>query len=153
VYNWLFIPFIDDFGFLNVFRYITVRIGLSALTAMVITLALGPWVIRKLQALKYGQEIQKDSQALYDIHKKKQGTPTMGGILFVGASFLATLLWGNLSETYVVISLVGILLFGLVGFIDDYQKIRFRQNKGLSAWQKFLAQSILALCLGLYLLK
>jgi phospho-N-acetylmuramoyl-pentapeptide-transferase len=146
-------PLIDSFSFLNVFRYITFRIGLSALTAMLITLILGPWVIRKLKEFKLGQEIRKDDSAkLHELHKKKQGTPTMGGILFVLSVVSSTLIWGDLSKSYVWIAILGILFFGMIGFVDDFLKIKKKQSKGLSAKHKFLFQTILALSLGYYLM-
>ncbi len=144
----------DQFHFLNVFRYITFRMGLAALTAMVLTFIFGPWVIRKLRALKMGAEIRpKENFPLYEQHKAKQGTPTMGGVMFVGSVVVSSILWADITHPYVLIAILGIVLFGLIGFVDDYAKIHGKQAQGLSAKQKFFAQALLAVGLGIYLMQ
>ncbi|MBN2144459.1 MAG: phospho-N-acetylmuramoyl-pentapeptide-transferase [Candidatus Aureabacteria bacterium] len=155
MYKYLFLPWIDHFFAFNVFRYITFRMGLAALTAMVVTILVGPYVIRKLYSLKMGQEIRNKDECppLHALHKNKQGTPTMGGLLFVFSVLAGTFLWGDLSHPYIWISSAGIFLFGAIGFVDDYLKIKKKRSQGLSPRQKFVAQAILALLLGFYLLK
>jgi phospho-N-acetylmuramoyl-pentapeptide-transferase len=122
---------------------------------MLLTIIAGPWVIRKLYALKIGQEIRNKDECppLHALHKNKQGTPTMGGILFVCSVLAGTLLWADITHPYIIISTLGIVFFGAIGFVDDYLKIRKKRSKGLSAKQKFLSQAILALGLGIYLVK
>ncbi len=154
MYKFLFLPFMDHFHFLNVFRYITFRMGLSALTAMMLTFVFGPWVIRKLRAWKMGAEIRsKENFPVYEQHKGKQGTPTMGGVMFVGAVVASSILWADITHPYVIIAILGIVLFGLIGFVDDYAKFQKKQSKGLTAKQKFLAQALIAVGLGTYLMK
>jgi phospho-N-acetylmuramoyl-pentapeptide-transferase len=153
MYKFIFLPFIKDFHFLNVFQYITFRMGLSALTAMILTFIFGPWVIRKLRAWKMGAEIRSEKFfPVYEQHKGKQGTPTMGGILFVGSVVVSSLLWADITHPYVLIAILGIVLFGLIGFVDDYAKFHKKKSQGLSAKQKFLAQALLSLGLGIYLM-
>ena len=155
MYKFLILPLIPHAGFLNVFKYITFRIGLSALTAMVISLILGPWVIRKLKELKYGEQVRKEetSKVLHDLHKGKQGTPTMGGILFTFSVVISTVFWADITHPYILIALSGILLFGLIGFVDDYTKITRKRSLGLTARQKFLTQAFFALAIGFYLIQ
>ena len=155
MYKFFILPFITHAGFLNVFKYITFRVGLAALTAMLISLFLGPWVIRKLRELKYGEQVRKEetSKTLHDLHKGKQGTPTMGGILFTFSVVISTIIWADITHPYILIALSGILLFGLIGFVDDYTKITKKRSLGLTARQKFLTQALFAMGIGFYLLK
>ncbi len=133
----------------RVFGYITTRVALSSLTALVLSLALGPWMIRKLRELAYGQHIREDGPKS---HQKKSGTPTMGGILIVISIVVPTLLWADLTNEYVWIALLGLVGFGIIGFIDDYRKIAKRRNLGLTARQKVLGQVFCAMLVGFLLL-
>ncbi|HXR78212.1 MAG TPA: phospho-N-acetylmuramoyl-pentapeptide-transferase [Bryobacteraceae bacterium] len=133
----------------RVFGYITTRVALSSLTALVLSLALGPWMIRKLRELAYGQHIREDGPKS---HQKKSGTPTMGGILIVISIVVPTLLWADLTNEYVWIALLGLVGFGIIGFIDDYRKIAKRRNLGLTARQKVLGQVLCAMLVGFLLL-
>jgi phospho-N-acetylmuramoyl-pentapeptide-transferase len=130
------------FHALNVFRYITVRTALASLTALLITLVLGPWVIRQLRELQIGQFIREEGPKS---HQSKAGTPTMGGVLIVGSTIIPTLLWGDLENSYVWLAVFTMLVFGMIGFVDDYSKVAKKRNLGLSGAHKFTLQ-ILASC-------
>jgi phospho-N-acetylmuramoyl-pentapeptide-transferase len=147
---WLFSQFLHTYvPAFRVFGYITTRVALSSLTALVLALALGPWMIRKLHELAYGQHIREDGPKS---HQKKSGTPTMGGILIVISIVVPTLLWADLTNEYVWIALLGLVGFGAIGFIDDYRKIAKRRNLGLTARQKLLGQVLCAMLVGFLLL-
>src|SRR3954454_21909794 len=111
----------------NVFRYVTVRTALASLTAMALSLALGPWMIRKLQQLSFGQHIREEGPKS---HQKKAGTPTMGGLLIITSTVVPTLLWVDLRNQYAWIALLGLVAFGGIGFIDDYAKVAKKRNLG-----------------------
>ena len=130
------------FHALNVFRYITVRTALASLTALMITLVLGPWVIRRLSELQIGQFIREEGPKS---HQAKAGTPTMGGVLIVGSTVIPTLLWGDLENDYVWLAVLTMLVFGVIGFIDDYSKVMKKRNLGLTGKRKF-AMQIVASC-------
>ncbi|CAM2065992.1 phospho-N-acetylmuramoyl-pentapeptide-transferase [Sulfidibacter corallicola] len=131
----LLAPYAELSSLFNIFRYITVRSALSGSTAFLLCLMLGPMVIRKLQAMSIGQEIREEGP---QSHKKKAGTPTMGGVLILTAVLLSTLLWADLDNNMIWIQMIATLGFGLVGFIDDLSKILKRRNLGLTAKRKFL---------------
>ena len=131
------------FHALNVFRYITVRTALASITALLITLVLGPWVIGRLRDLQIGQFIREEGPKS---HQSKAGTPTMGGVLIVGSTIVPTLLWGDLENEYVWLAVFTMLVFGVVGFIDDYAKVAKRRNLGLTTKRKF-AMQVLASCI------
>jgi phospho-N-acetylmuramoyl-pentapeptide-transferase len=133
----------------RVFGYITTRVVLASLTALALALALGPWMIRKLRELSFGQHIREDGP---QSHYKKAGTPTMGGLLIVTAIVIPTLLWGDLRNQYLWLALLGLLCFGAIGFVDDYAKITKKTNLGLTAWEKFLLQVFCAMVIGFLLL-
>ncbi len=145
---WLLVPLKSVSIFFNVFRYITVRTALAWLTALLLGLLLGPLVIRWIKRRQWGQEIRSDGPAS---HLSKKGTPSMGGILIIGATVLPTLLWGNLSNAYVWLALGSMVLFGLIGLWDDLLKIRRKNSKGLEARQKLALQVFLAAVIGLVL--
>jgi phospho-N-acetylmuramoyl-pentapeptide-transferase len=131
------------FHALNVFRYITVRTALASLTALLITLVLGPWVIQRLRDMQIGQFIREEGPKS---HQSKAGTPTMGGVLVVGSTVVPTLLWGDFENAYVWIAVFTMLVFGAIGFIDDYKKVVKKQNLGLTGKLKFSLQ-VLASCI------
>ena len=110
---------------LNVFRYITVRTAYASLTALFLGLLLGPWVIRTLRELQIGQFIREEGP---ERHQIKAGTPTMGGVLIVIATAVPTLLWADLTSTYVLLALVAMLGFAAIGFADDYSKVMRKHN-------------------------
>jgi phospho-N-acetylmuramoyl-pentapeptide-transferase len=144
----LLYPLHEVMSALNVFRYITFRSAMAALTAMVISFGLGGFFIRKLRELQWGQEIREEGPAE---HRAKQGTPTMGGILIITAVILPVLLWADLKNLFVWIVIFSTLAFGLVGFVDDYLKIHRKQSMGLTTRQKFAAQTVIAVGIGVAL--
>ena len=126
----------------NVFSYLTTRAILSALTALVLSFAVGPVLIQKLTLQKIGQQIREVGP---ESHLPKAGTPTMGGALILLAIAVATLLWANLSNRFVWIALLATLFFGVIGFVDDYKKLVVKNSKGLSASSKLFWQIVGAL--------
>jgi phospho-N-acetylmuramoyl-pentapeptide-transferase len=137
------------FSPLNVFRYITVRTVYASLTAMFLALVFGPWLIRRLVALQIGQFIREEGP---EAHKKKAGTPTMGGVLIVLSTAVPTLLWADLTNPFVLLALFALLGFAAIGFMDDYAKVTKRQNLGLTARRKLLLQVLVSLVVGVGLL-
>ncbi len=132
----------------NVFSYITLRTMLAVLTAMVISFIIGPTMIRKLTAYKIGQSVRDDGP---QTHLVKAGTPTMGGALILMSIVLTTLLWADLSNRYIWVVLLTTLGFGVIGWIDDYRKVVYRNPKGLPASVKFFWQSVIAIAVAVYL--
>src|SRR5271165_2070969 len=126
----------------RVFQYTTFRTAFAALTSLFLCLTLGPWLIAKLREFQIGQYIREEGPKS---HMKKAGTPTMGGILIIISIVVPTLLWANLRNPYVWIALFGMVSFGVIGFFDDYAKIRGKQNKGLTVREKFGFQVVAAL--------
>jgi len=122
-----------------VFQYLTVRAILGVLTALGISLLLGPWFIRRLTELRIGQSVRNDGP---QSHLSKSGTPTMGGALILSAIFISTLLWADLSNRYVWAVLIVTAIFGAVGWVDDYRKVAKRDSRGLPARWKYFWQSI-----------
>jgi phospho-N-acetylmuramoyl-pentapeptide-transferase len=137
-----------DVRLFNVFNYITLRAVLACLTALAVSLILGPYVIRKLTAYKIGQAVRDDGPRS---HLTKAGTPTMGGALILVSIVVTTLLWGDLSNRFVWVVLLVTLAFGTVGWIDDYRKVVYRNPKGLSAKAKFAWQAAIGLAAAVYL--
>src|SRR5215471_16403009 len=126
---------------LNVFQYITFRTAYASITALLISLVLGPWLIARLRSFQIGQHIREEGP---QSHKKKAGTPTMGGLLIVVSIVVPTLLCANLANPYVWIALFGLLSFGAIGFWDDYTKVRRMRNLGLTARRKMGLQIVAA---------
>ncbi len=137
-----------DVRLFNVFNYITLRAVLACLTALAISLMLGPYVIRKLTAYKIGQAVRADGP---QTHLTKAGTPTMGGALILLSIGITMLLWGDLKNRFMWAVLLVTLAFGVVGWVDDYRKVVRRNPKGLSARAKFLWQSLIGLAAAIYL--
>jgi phospho-N-acetylmuramoyl-pentapeptide-transferase len=127
---------------LNVIQYVTFRTAWATITALLISLLFGGKVIKKLSALKVGQEIREE---LSHEHQAKKGTPTMGGVLILVAVFLSTMLWARLDSLYLWLALGATVSFGVIGFGDDYIKIVKKRSLGLTGWQKILGQLITAL--------
>jgi phospho-N-acetylmuramoyl-pentapeptide-transferase len=147
---WLFYEkLFHHFTPFRVFQYTTFRTAAAALTSLFLCLALGPWLIRKLREFQIGQYIREDGPKS---HMKKAGTPTMGGILIIISIVIPTLLWANLTNPYVWIAMFSLVSFGLIGFWDDYAKVRRRQNLGLTVKQKFGLQLVAVLMVGFMLL-
>jgi len=134
---------------LNVFGYITFRTAVASLTALTISLALGPWLIHRLREFQIGQHIREEGPKS---HQTKAGTPTMGGVLIVVSILIPTLLWADLHNSYVWLAVLSTLAFGMIGFTDDYLKIRHRRNLGLTGRSKLTLQITASLLVGIFLL-
>ena len=137
------------FSPLNVFRYITVRTVYASLTAMFLALVFGPWLIRRLRELQIGQYIREEGP---QEHKKKAGTPTMGGVLIVLSTAIPVVLWADLTNPFVLIALFALLGFAAIGFIDDYAKVSKQRNLGLTPKRKFSMQILVSAVAGISLL-
>lgn len=137
------------YGPLRLFGYVTFRTACALVTALLISLLMGPWLIRKLKELSVGQHIREDGP---QSHHTKAGTPTMGGLLIVASILIPTLLWANLRNVYVWIAMGSLIGFGAIGFYDDYTKIKKMRNLGLTARQKFALQVFVAMLIGFVLL-
>jgi phospho-N-acetylmuramoyl-pentapeptide-transferase len=137
-----------EWGFLRVFQYITFRAVMAAMTSLLIGLAAGPWVIRRLTALKIGQPVRDYAM---QSHLVKSGTPTMGGVLILLAIAIATLLWFDLSNRFVWIVLIVTLGFGAIGWVDDWRKVVNKDPEGMRSREKYFWQSVIGLLAALYL--
>ncbi|WP_394756273.1 phospho-N-acetylmuramoyl-pentapeptide-transferase [Rhodoferax sp.] len=137
-----------EFGFLRVFQYLTFRAVMAALTALLMGLAAGPFVIRRLSELKIGQPIRGYGM---DSHLSKSGTPTMGGVLILLCITVATLLWVDLSNRFVWIVLLVTLGFGAIGWVDDWRKVVNKDPEGMRSHEKYFWQSFIGLLAALYL--
>ncbi|MEJ7686043.1 MAG: phospho-N-acetylmuramoyl-pentapeptide-transferase [Variovorax sp.] len=138
-----------EFGFLRVFQYLTFRALMAALTALLMGLLAGPYVIRRLTALKIGQPVRGYGM---ETHLSKSGTPTMGGVLVLFSIALATLLWFDLSNRFVWIVLWVTLGFGAIGWVDDWRKVVRKDPEGMRSREKYFWQSAVGLLAGVYLL-
>lgn len=136
-------------GWTRLFQYITFRSIMGALTALMLCLLFGPFTIRRLRALKLRQAVRKDGPKT---HLNKEGTSTMGGTLILAAILITTLLWGDLTNRYIWLLLIVMLLSGALGFYDDWKKIVYHDPHGISARFKMLAQSLIAIFVIIYLL-
>jgi phospho-N-acetylmuramoyl-pentapeptide-transferase len=148
LYHLLF-PLHTTFSVFNVTRYITFRTAAASLTALAISLVMGPWLIRTLREFQIGQIIRHEGPAT---HRTKAGTPTMGGLLILAAALVPTLLWADLTNIYVWIAVVATAAFGGIGFADDYLKITRRSHHGLLPRYKMGAQVAVALMVGAVLM-
>lgn len=139
------------FGF-NVFKYVTFRAAMASITAFLLSVIIGPIIIKKLLYLKVGESPRKAHVGdLYDLHKHKEGTPTMGGMIIILSILLSTLLWARLDSRFIILCLISVLWLGIVGFIDDYIKLIKLKSEGLSATAKFAGQLALGIGIALYL--
>jgi phospho-N-acetylmuramoyl-pentapeptide-transferase len=136
-----------DTGF-RVFSYLTLRAILSTLTALLIAVIIGPKMIRWLQRMQIGQTIRDDGP---ESHLAKSGTPTMGGLLILAAIVSSVLLWSDLTNRYVWVTLFVLISFGAIGFVDDYRKVIRKDAKGLIARWKYFWQSVIAIAVAFYL--
>jgi len=137
------------YSFLNVAHYITFRTAAASITAFLISLLFGPWLIRRLREFQIGQVVRTDGPAS---HKTKSGTPTMGGLLILAAVFIPTLLWANLTNPDIWIAVLSTAGFGAIGFADDYLKVARKNTYGLFARYKMGAQCLVALAVGIALI-
>ena len=137
-----------EFGFFRVFQYITFRAVMAAMTALMIGLLAGPYVINRLKALKIGQQVRSYGM---ETHLVKSGTPTMGGVLILLSITISTLLWFDLSNRFVWIVLFVTLGFGAIGWVDDWRKVVNKDPEGMRSREKYFWQSVLGLLAALYL--
>jgi phospho-N-acetylmuramoyl-pentapeptide-transferase len=138
----------SDIRAFNVFQYITLRGVLAALTALIISFIVGPWMIRKLTELKVGQPVRDDGP---QTHLVKAGTPTMGGALILASVIITTLLWADLTNRYVWISLLTLVGFGAIGWVDDWRKVVEKNPRGLASRWKYFWQSVIAAAIAAWL--
>jgi phospho-N-acetylmuramoyl-pentapeptide-transferase len=137
-----------EFGFFRVFQYLTFRAVMAAMTALLIGLFAGPWVIRRLTALKIGQPIREYAM---QTHLAKSGTPTMGGVLILISIAVSTLMWFDLRNRFVWIVLIVTLAFGAIGWADDWRKVVHKDPEGMPSREEYMWQSIVGLLAALYL--
>jgi phospho-N-acetylmuramoyl-pentapeptide-transferase len=149
MFFYLLDPLHTDIGVFNVVRYITFRTAAASLSALALSLALGPWMIRRLRDFQIGQVIRQEGP---QTHRAKAGTPTMGGLLILTAAVVPTLLWANLTSVYVWIALFTTAAYGAIGFADDYLKIVRRDHHGLRPRYKIAWQIVVAILVGVLLL-
>ncbi|MBF0252242.1 MAG: phospho-N-acetylmuramoyl-pentapeptide-transferase [Candidatus Omnitrophica bacterium] len=146
---------LKDFWFgYNVFKYITFRASMAAVTSFIICLLIGPLLIKLLANFKLGQIVRKEHvEKLKDFHNSKEGTPTMGGVLIIASVVLSSLLWSDLSNGFVLLILSSMVWLGMIGFLDDYIKIKNKNSKGVAKRYKLLGQCVLALIIGAFVVK
>jgi phospho-N-acetylmuramoyl-pentapeptide-transferase len=144
----LFYPLASSVKLFNIFRYLTFRTIYAMITALIVCFIIGPWIIRRLEGLQARQVIRTDGP---ESHLKKAGTPTMGGVLILAAIIIPTLLWADLSNLYVWLTLFIVAGYGVIGFVDDYKKVVEKNPKGLSPRQKMFWQVLLAAGVGIFL--
>jgi phospho-N-acetylmuramoyl-pentapeptide-transferase len=148
LYHFL-VPLADYHIFFNLFRYITFRAAGGMATALIISFVLGPWIIDRLRVLRVGQVVRQEGPAA---HLMKAGTPTMGGVLIIVATTVATLLWADLTSWNVIIAVVVLLWAGALGFLDDYLKVVRKRTEGLVARYKLVGQGLIGFLVALALL-
>ena len=144
----IFYPLATNIKLFNIFKYLTFRTIYAMITALIVCFVLGPWVIRKLESLQARQVIRSDGP---ESHLQKQGTPTMGGVIILAAIVIPTLLWADLTNQYIWITLFITIGYGIIGFIDDYKKVVEKNTKGLSARQKMFWQVLMAGSVAVFL--
>ncbi len=145
--DWL-LALYPEWGFLRVFQYITFRAVMAAMTALLIGLAFGPWVIRYLTSLKIGQPVRE-----YGVqsHLKKSGTPTMGGVLILIGIGVSTLLWFDWTNRFVWVVMIVTMGFGAIGWVDDWRKVVDKNPEGMRSREKFFWQTLIGLLAAFYL--
>ena len=146
--QWMLTQWPESLGFLRVFQYLTFRAVLAAMTSLLIGLAFGPWVIRRLTAMKIGQPIREYG---VQAHLGKRGTPTMGGVLVLIGIGVSTLLWFDWSNRFVWVVMLVTFGFGAIGWTDDYRKVVNKDPEGMRSLEKFLWQSLIGIVAALYL--
>ncbi|MBC8017976.1 MAG: phospho-N-acetylmuramoyl-pentapeptide-transferase [Verrucomicrobia bacterium] len=144
----IFYPLAADVRLFNIFKYLTFRSIYAMITALLVCFVIGPWIIRTLDGLQARQVIRTDGP---ESHLQKQGTPTMGGVMILAAIIIPTLLWANLTSSYIWMALFITVGYGLIGFVDDYKKVVKKDTKGLSPRQKMFWQVLLAGSVAVFL--
>jgi len=141
------------FGF-NIFKYITFRASMAAVTSFLLCVIFGPAVIRWLRNLEVGQYVRKKHvDGIYDMHKHKEGTPTMGGLLIIAAVLISSLLWCRFNNDYIILALAGLVWMGVIGLVDDLIKVRDKNAAGVGAVTKLAGQTVLAFIVGVFVIK
>ena len=152
--NWLFYPLSSEYGFLRIFNYISFRAAGAAMTALITAFIVGPMILNRLRSMKLHQVVREGTPAA---HSSKSQTPTMGGLIILFATVIPTLLWMRLSNRYVLIALFAMVWMGIIGFMDDYLKLKQkregRENKGMVEAQKLLGQVVLGFAIGYFIWK
>ncbi|MEX1187530.1 MAG: phospho-N-acetylmuramoyl-pentapeptide-transferase [Gemmatimonadaceae bacterium] len=152
--NWLLYPLSSEYGFLRIFNYISFRAAGAAMTALITAFIVGPWILRRLSHMKLHQVVREGTPAA---HSSKSQTPTMGGLIILVATMVPTLLWMKLNSRYVLIALGAMTWMGIIGFLDDYLKLKQkregRENKGMVEAQKLLGQIVLGFVIGYFIWK
>jgi len=127
---------------------------MAAVVSFLFCVILGPWIIKWLAKINVGQYVRKEHvSSLYKLHKHKEGTPTMGGILIIVSVLLSSLLWCRLDNDYVILVLAGMVWLGVIGFIDDLIKVQEKSARGVRAIAKLTGQILLALIIGIFVIK
>jgi phospho-N-acetylmuramoyl-pentapeptide-transferase len=144
----IFYPLAANVKLFNIFKYLTFRTIYAMITALLVCFVIGPWIIRTLEGLQARQVIRTDGP---ESHLQKQGTPTMGGVMILAAIIIPTLLWADLTNSYIWVALFITIGYGLIGFVDDYKKVVKKDTKGLSARQKLFWQVLLAGAVAVFL--
>ena len=145
----LLAPLADRYILFNLFRYITFRAAGGMVTALVLSFALGPVVIRWLRALRFGQVVREEGP---ESHLAKAGTPTMGGVLILVSCIVSTLLWADLTDPFTILALLVLVWMGALGFLDDYLKVIRRRTEGLVGRYKLVGQGLIGAIVGAYML-
>ena len=145
----LLTPFKDNFSVLNLFEYITFRAATAAIGALIISFIIGPWIIRTLRFRQIGEEIRTTGP---ETHLQKKGTPTMGGIIILGAVLLPTLLFADINNSMIRIILVATIWMGFFGFIDDYLKVVMKMKSGMVARYKLAGQVLLGSIISVWIM-
>jgi len=145
----LLAPLASDYILFNLFNYITFRVVGGMATAILLSFLMGPGIIRQLRRLRVGQVIRSEGP---ETHLKKAGTPTMGGVLILASTVVATLLWADLTNSYTIIAVVTLIALGALGFLDDYLKVVRRRTEGLVGRYKLVGQGLLGFGIGAFLL-
>lgn len=141
----IFVPFINHFTALNIFKYITFRAGYAMVTALILSFILGPRIIKWLKKWQMSEKVRTDGP---QTHMVKQGTVTMGGLIILGCIIVPTLIWARLDNMYVLLALFSTLWMGAVGFLDDYLKAKLHMRKGLVGRYKLAGQILLGSMVG-----
>ena len=145
----LLVPLASEHIFFNLFRYITVRAAGGMITAVIISMAMGPRIIAWLRVLRFGQVVRAEGP---ETHLKKAGTPTMGGVLIIVSTVISTLLWADVTNPYTIITLIVLVWLGALGFLDDYLKVVRRRTEGLVGKYKLIGQGAIGLLVGAFLM-
>ena len=152
--NYLLYPLSSEYGFLRLFNYISFRAAGAAMTALLTAFIVGPFILNRLRSMKLHQVVREGTPAA---HSSKSQTPTMGGLIILVATILPTLLWMRLNNRYVIIALVAMMWMGVIGFLDDFLKLKQkregRQNTGMVEAQKLMGQLVLGFAIGYYIWK